>query len=278
MKKAGKHLQKSLFPRMVHVTCLTHALHNLCDFIRIQFPRADALVNENKKIFRKSAQRKEQLEEKYPDLSVPPFPVLTRWGTWLNAIKYYAIEWNRIKDVVENLDNDSAAIIAAKKLYNEKNVFIEISFVYKHYVFLAETITQLEGNQVPISSALHHLNTVILKIKETPNQDIKDKFDQILKKNVGLPIMEAVVKNDIDILHKTEQFKSATPADISRYNFAPLVSCDVERSFSKYKSILTDHRRSFNLLNLRYHLIIACNTDEVESSKNENLTDNSDDE
>jgi hypothetical protein len=39
----------------------------------------------------------------------------------------------------------------------------------------------------------------------------------------------------------------------------PLTSCDVKRSFSMYKKILSDNRRSFSFENLKMHVVIRCN-------------------
>ena len=47
--------------------------------------------------------------------------------------------------------------------------------------------------------------------------------------------------------------------DFLYFKYAPIVSVEVERSFSRYKNILTDNRRSFNVENLSKALIIQCN-------------------
>jgi len=43
--------------------------------------------------------------------------------------------------------------------------------------------------------------------------------------------------------------------------FAPMTSCDVERSFSVYKTTLTDNRRRFLFENIKHHVIVQCNKD-----------------
>ncbi|XP_033607792.1 protein tramtrack, beta isoform isoform X2 [Cryptotermes secundus] len=45
---------------------------------------------------------------------------------------------------------------------------------------------------------------------------------------------------------------------------APVISCDVERSFSKYKAIVSDNLRSFKFENLKMHVVIQCNSTEKE--------------
>jgi hypothetical protein len=47
--------------------------------------------------------------------------------------------------------------------------------------------------------------------------------------------------------------------DVTLFIYSSLTSCDVERSFSQYKTILSDSRRSFSFENLKMHLVIHCN-------------------
>jgi len=53
MKKAARHLQV-FYTKMVHVTCLVHALHRVAEDIRLHFSVVDDLVANVKNIFRKS--------------------------------------------------------------------------------------------------------------------------------------------------------------------------------------------------------------------------------
>jgi len=50
----------------------------------------------------------------YPDLILPPEPIITRWGTWLLAVLYYSNNFEKIRNVVLNLDPEAA--LAIKKL------------------------------------------------------------------------------------------------------------------------------------------------------------------
>lgn len=49
-------------------------------------------------------------------------------------------------------------------------------------------------------------------------------------------------------------------SDIAHFQFAPITSVDVERSFSKYKNLLSNNRRSFTIANIKHALIVQCNT------------------
>lgn len=51
-----------------------------------------------------------------------------------------------------------------------------------------------------------------------------------------------------------------TGDDITYFKYAPITSTDVERSFSRYKTLLVDNRRSFNFENIKKSLVVQCNT------------------
>jgi hypothetical protein len=81
------------YPKLIHVTCVAHALHRACETVRVLYPNVDKSVangNEIYEIFVKSPARIELFKSKAPDTPLPPTPVITRWGTCLDATVYYA--------------------------------------------------------------------------------------------------------------------------------------------------------------------------------------------
>ena len=52
-------------------------------------------------------------------------------------------------------------------------------------------------------------------------------------------------------------------SDMRSLKFGPLVSCDVERVFSQYKTVLADNRRSFLFDYLKMHLVTKCNENHI---------------
>jgi hypothetical protein len=80
MIKTGK-LLKAQYPNMSHITCIAHALHRICEYIRDEYPDVDKLISLVKKIFLKAPHRISLYKEKMPHLPLPPNPVITRWGT-----------------------------------------------------------------------------------------------------------------------------------------------------------------------------------------------------
>ena len=89
------------------------------------------------------------------------------------------------------------------------------------------------------------------------NPEVKLKTEQVFDKNVDLKYLRAVNDQDVDTISTCSQFKKINPSDLTRLSTAPITSCEVERTFSVYKSILRDNRRSFQMESLKKHLTIA---------------------
>ena len=83
----------------------------------------------------------------------------------------------------------------------------------------------------------------------------------VLNKNKGF---ETVQKNSSLLSRKIKQtndeyIKQFSSSELTAFQFAPVVTCDVERMFSVYKTGLADNIRSFHFENLKLNLIIKCN-------------------
>jgi hypothetical protein len=108
MKKTAEGLSVS-YPKLIHVTCVVHALHRVCEIIRVLYPNVDKLVANGKKIFMKSPARIEHFKNKIPDTPLPPTPVITWWGSWLDATVHYAENFEIFCSVVNEFDGDDTS-------------------------------------------------------------------------------------------------------------------------------------------------------------------------
>jgi len=115
MRKAVKNLLTT-YPNMIHVTCVIHELHRVTEEIRAYYPDIDTLISSVKKIFLKATSRIEFFKKIVPDLTLPLQPVLTRWGMWLKAAKYYADNYTIIKMIIETFPAIAASIEIANAL------------------------------------------------------------------------------------------------------------------------------------------------------------------
>lgn len=99
MIKAGKTLNV-FFSNMIHVTCLVHMLQSIDEKVRELFPNVNILVNNLKKSVLKTPHRVEVYKDVLQNVALPPEPILTRWGTWIEAATFCADNFEQLKIII----------------------------------------------------------------------------------------------------------------------------------------------------------------------------------
>jgi hypothetical protein len=89
---------------------------------------------------------------------------------------------------------------------------------------------------------------------------VNTKFNQVLEKNDEFAIILKILK----ILNGESSSMNGLPEDLTGndltfYKYAPVTSTDIERSFSRYKTILVENWRSFDVENIKKTLVVQCN-------------------
>lgn len=79
--KVGRVL-KELIPTLKHVTCLCHLLHRVAEELRTKCTKLNYLCSEIKRLLLKNKQN-QALFVSETSITLPKFPIITRWGTWI---------------------------------------------------------------------------------------------------------------------------------------------------------------------------------------------------
>ena len=251
MMKALRGLQL-LFPKLIHLTCLAHGAHRVAETVRAQFPEVDNLISAIKKIYKKSPKRIRAFKEKCPEIDLPPAPVLTRWGTWVNAALYFATNFESVKSAVMELDSgDAASIAVAKALLEKESIVANLSYIKANFRSLPVAIEALEAKGRPLVDSLSCVRALAADLDTAPGE---------LQNNPGYVRMTHIAS--ILAGGTDEVALGMTPEDLAVFKFAPVTSCDVERSFSVLKHILSDRRCRLTQDHLKQLLVLYCNAKE----------------
>lgn len=270
MIKAAKDI-KIMYPKLVHLTCLAHGLHRVAEVIRSSYSDVDSFIGNVKKIFRKAPSRIQQFKEIAPGVPLPPNPIITRWGSWLDAAFYYATHYVQIVKVVNSLDSTEAHAIEIAKSLISDDLASSLDFIQKNFCHLPKAITLLQTSDLHMPKAISIVEEVSVKLKESKagevTKKVNEKLQNVLEKNHGFSIMCGV--RDVLLQKQTEPSRSNSERNISDididipdivyYSYAPITSCDIERSFSRYNFCLSERRRTFTFDNLRMYIIVHCN-------------------
>jgi hypothetical protein len=165
MIKAAKALQL-LYPKMIHVTCLGHALHRVTEDVCGSYPKVDQLIANGKKMFIKSLLWVQKFKEEAPTLSLPPEPIVTHWGTWLDAANYCCTNYSEIEKIFNKFDiKDLSSIKSVQELFS---------------VTMSRNLAYIEGNFCWISKSINRLETVGIQLCDAINT-VKQTESELLR-------------------------------------------------------------------------------------------------
>lgn len=225
MKKAAVGLAVS-YPKMIHVTCVVHGLHRICEEIRALYPTVDKLISNGKKVFIKSPKRIEIFKNKNPNTPLPPTPVVTRWGTWLAAVQYYAENMDGFAAVVKELDKDDASSIQIlQDILSDSVLKNDLAYISANMCFLCNSINKLESVGLLLTEAVSVVEDVKKKLYALHGhaaQKIQKKLNDVFEKNYGFYIM-CKLSNVLD--GQYEENVDVSVSDIPCYKYTRLTSC-----------------------------------------------------
>lgn len=256
MLKAGECL-KVLYPKMLHVTCTAHAVHRVAEEVRKFSPAVNDLISAGKKIFVKAPSRVNIFKEMMPGVPLPPEPILTRWGTWISAALYYTEHGQKIQKVIETFDEkDNGAIQKAKLALQNPLTWTQLNFIKAHFHSLPKIIESLEIQGASLQSAvgiIQNLQTDALQWPGPKGKDALKKLEAVLRRN---PDWDTIV--NLNKILEGEDVNCVVK-DCAVFKYLPIVSTDVERSFSKLKNILQKNRLNLTTCNLEKFIVVQYN-------------------
>jgi hypothetical protein len=134
-----------MYRKVVHVTCLAHTLHRVGHEIRGSYPVVDKLISNVKKVFIKAPLRVQQFKQEAPSLPLPPHPVLTHWGMWLDAALYYCENCTAIEDIFKGFDSSELSSIRVVKELFSHSLSGNMAYIKLNFGAISSTITHLEA-------------------------------------------------------------------------------------------------------------------------------------
>ncbi len=93
---AAKNYLSILYPSLRWVTCFTHLLNNCCTQITKKYPDVSKFISLVNDLIYSS----KSFHHMLPENKKPPEVVITRWGTWLRAVKYYSNFFGHFRKII----------------------------------------------------------------------------------------------------------------------------------------------------------------------------------
>ena len=202
-------------------------------------------------MFVKAPLRVQKYKQLAPSLPLPPQPVLTRWGTWLDAAEYYCENYAVIEEIVNTFDSSDAFSITIVKELFSSSLSGSLAYIKSNYGGIATTISRLSAVGTDLNESLELIKGVrcdIGRARGKIGDAVKSKLNTVLRRNDGYATMCKIS----DILSGNEATLGVDePAlnsnDLTLFKYAPVTSCDVERSFSSCKCLILDQHQMLRI-------------------------------
>ena len=102
---------KVLYPQMLHVTCLAHLIHNAAMKVKMYFDNVDELIA----CVTAATVKNKSRRALFDGIGIPPEPVVTRWGCWLQAAFYYGKHLPVIREIVGDFKGEGVLVRRAEE-------------------------------------------------------------------------------------------------------------------------------------------------------------------
>lgn len=238
MKSAGATL-KQLYPRLFHVTCMAHLLHNCAMKIKSHFPEVDNLIARVKAATVRNKVRKAM----FSSIGYPPQPVVTRWASWLQAAFYYADHLPEVSAIVANFEGSGVLVTKAQQSVQAPLLNVHLLEIKEQYSELASLVSRMEAATYTIKEAVVDVKRISFK------EDVC---------HIAAYIAKRLKDSDIDKIITLAR-PEIEPSLYGKLQRCQATSASVERSFSMLGKLLAKDRQ-FSEENLRHYLAVHYNS------------------
>ena len=148
---AADRVVKQTYPKLFHITCVAHGLHNAAERVRANYADVDKLITAVKASVVKNKDRR----AKFSAISSPAQPVVTRWGSRLKAAEYYAKNFPQVCEMVNAFEGTGQLVVKAKEVVVVESLPRSLREIYQHYTKLVDEIQRAESTKYAVAQAYH---------------------------------------------------------------------------------------------------------------------------
>ena len=135
-----------------------------------------------------------------------------------------------------------------------------LAYIKTNFCEISKSITRRETVGIQLCDAVNivkQTESELSRVQGEVTKKVNAKLQSVLERNPGYStlckVSDILCGNEAE-LGGNEQGLSAN--DLTLFKYSPVTSCDVERSFSSYRVLLSDNRRSFQLDSFKMHVIV----------------------
>jgi hypothetical protein len=125
---------------------------------------------------------------------------------------------------------------------------VAYEYIHSNFGWIAHSIKKLETTGLSLQESMDILEIAEMKcsvVRGTIGEKISGKFQAVLKRNPGYSTFFVICR--IIDGEDTDPPEDISPGKFHLLKFAPLTSCDMKKSLSAHRRILSDRRFSLKI-------------------------------
>jgi hypothetical protein len=122
-----------------------------------------------------------------PSLPLPPKPILTRWGTWLDVADYYYTHYSVIENTFNKFDRDDLSSIRTVQDLFSSTMSRNLAYIKSNFSVISKSITSLEAVGKQLCNALQIVKNTESELHKARGEvavKISAKL-RVLQRNLG---------------------------------------------------------------------------------------------
>ena len=138
---------------------------------------------------------------------------------------------------------DAICIQKVQKLIKKSQLKIELSYILSNFQFFTEILTKIQSKSASLEKSIElfqEFEAQLLGIKGDFGEKLSEKYYYLINKNGGLNITKNIYQIQMGINLETK----LTRDQIAAFKYAPITSCEVERTFSMYKFMFNQRKHN----------------------------------
>ena len=128
----------------------------------------------------------QKFKEEAPSLTLPPKPILTRWGTWLDAADYYCTHYSVIENIFMKFDRDDSSSIRTVQYLFSSTTSRNLAYIKSNFSVISKSIIRLEAVGMQLCDALQIVKKVESELHQAQGEvavKISAKLQNVLQQN-----------------------------------------------------------------------------------------------
>jgi hypothetical protein len=126
----------------------------------------------------------QKLKEEAPTLPLPPQPIVTCWGTWLNAANYYYTNYSEIEKIFNKYDTkDSSSFKSVQELFSV-TMSRNLAIIKPNFCGISKSITRLETVGIQLCDAINlvkQTESELSRVKVKVPNKVNPKLQSVLE-------------------------------------------------------------------------------------------------